>query len=503
VSATFPFGLKDIRTRASGGLYTESVVTENEVALWLESQGSKKSLGVVARRDNPLLEDFRGEGEPFRDGYVLKRCPTDHDNARALRRAVPWLEPAPLGLGTSAGFGDRLGLATPGHVRALQRALAKSPGAEISPIFAQQSIREMARTQRTPEEVMSDATWGAFQAGWRSPVGADADHLKTPEDIDACVDAGFTFFTIDPGEFVDDGTDAYGRAEIKARLELLPWDTLESSQADVASRYARDNFQLETRELEPGEEAVFRAAVKYGRAVAHVVEMSRYLETKGIPYELEVSVDETETPTNHVEHMYVARELERLGVRWISLAPRYVGRFEKGIDYIGDLEALRVDLDGHAEIARVLGPYKLSLHSGSDKFSVYPLIQELTRGMVHLKTAGTSYLEALRVVSRVEPKLFRDLAGFAFEHYPKDRASYHVSAESARIPDLASLADGQLPRLLDHTDVRQVLHVTFGSVLERFQSRIVAVLISHDEDYFEALENHFYGHLEPFVRGEG
>jgi hypothetical protein len=103
----------------------------------------------------------------------------------------------------------------------------------------------------------------------------------------------------------------------------------------------------------------------------------------------------------------------------------------------------------------------------------------------------------------VEPKLFRDLAGFAFEHYPKDKASYHVSAELALIPDLASLADGQLPRLLDHTDVRQVLHVTFGSVLERFQSRIVAVLISHDEDYFEALENHFYGHLEPFVRGEG
>jgi tagaturonate epimerase len=320
VSATFPFDLKDIRTRASAGLYTESVVAENDVALWLESQGSEKSLGVVARRDNPLLENFRGEGEPFRDGYVLKRCPTDHDNARAL-----------------------------------QRALARSPGSEISPVLAQQSIREMARTQRTPEEVMSDATWGAFQAGWRSPVAADADHLKTPKDIDACVDAGFTFFTIDPGEFVDDRTDAYGPAEIWARLELFPWDTLESSQADVASRYARDTFQLEMRELELGEEAVFRAAVKYGRAVAHVVEMSRYLETKDVPFELEVSVDETETPTNHVEHIYVAGELERLGVRWISLAPRYVGRFEKGIDYIGDLEALRVDLDGHAEIARVLG----------------------------------------------------------------------------------------------------------------------------------------------------
>jgi hypothetical protein len=62
-------------------------------------------------------------------------------------------------------------------------------------IFAQQSIREMARTRRTPEQVMDDATWGAFQAGWREPVGADADHLKTTDDVDRCCAAGFTFFT--------------------------------------------------------------------------------------------------------------------------------------------------------------------------------------------------------------------------------------------------------------------------------------------------------------------
>src|SRR6188474_3284010 len=84
-----------------------------------------------------------------------------------------------LGLRPSFGFGDRIGLATPGHVEAMRRA-----GAGIAPIYAQQSIREMARTHRTPEQVMSDALRGAEAAGWSGPQGADADHLKTPADVE-------------------------------------------------------------------------------------------------------------------------------------------------------------------------------------------------------------------------------------------------------------------------------------------------------------------------------
>ena len=89
-------------------------------------------------------------------------------------------------------------------------------------------------------------------------------------------------------------------------------------------------------------------------------------------FELEVSVDETEQPTSHAEHVYIASGLKRLGVKWVSLAPRFIGRFEKGVDYIGSVSAFENDIAGHAAIARQLGPYKLSLHSGSDKFSIYP-----------------------------------------------------------------------------------------------------------------------------------
>jgi hypothetical protein len=188
-----------------------------------------------------------------------------------------------------------------------------------------------------------------------------------------------------------------------------------------------------------------------------------------------------------------------LEVEWVSLAPRFVGSFEKGVDYIGDLGVLRADLAGHAAIARSLGPYKLSLHSGSDKFRVYPLIQEATDGLVHLKTAGTSYLEALRVAAQVDTALFREVVSFAREQYDRDRATYHVSADLARVPVPAALDDEDLPGLLDAFDARQVLHVTFGSTLAMFRPRLMQLLSTHENAYADALERHFVRHLAPFA----
>ena len=111
------------------------------------------------------LGGFEGErGE--RAGIAFLMGPTTTRNAAALREALPSLCPRAIGLGTSAGFGDRLGLATPGHARAL-----RAVGGAITPIFAQQSIREMTRTGRTPRVIIDDATWGAFEAGWvRTPT---------------------------------------------------------------------------------------------------------------------------------------------------------------------------------------------------------------------------------------------------------------------------------------------------------------------------------------------
>jgi tagaturonate epimerase len=187
-------------------------------------------------------------------------------------------------------------------------------------------------------------------------------------------------------------------------------------------------------------------------------------------------------------------------VSWVSLAPRFVGRFEKGVEFQGDLDLLKTDLFRHAEIARAMGPYKLSLHSGSDKFSVYPLLAEATRGLAHLKTAGTSYLEGLRVIAAMEPAFFRQILELSRLHYDSDRASYHVSADLKKVPHPGMLKDAELPGLLDQFDARQVLHVTFGTVLQQMGDRLKSVLKTHQEPYNQGIQRHFERHLRPLVR---
>ena len=162
------------------------------------------------------------------DGGFRLVAETTSENARALRSALPWLTPSRFGLHTSAGFGDRLGLATPGHVRALREV-----GAAINPVFAQQSIREMGRCGRTPSDVLDDATWGAFQAGWTNPVGGDADHLEALEDIDSTVAAGFVFYTLDPKAEVDGEAEHADAATIRQKVAELDWAGLDSDLATL------------------------------------------------------------------------------------------------------------------------------------------------------------------------------------------------------------------------------------------------------------------------------
>ena len=241
--------------------------------------------------------------------------------------------------------------------------------------------------------------------------------------------------------------------------------------------------------------------------MAHAAGLYRHLEdaARGRDFEVEVSVDETEIPTTHAQHVFIARELRRIGVRWVSLAPRYVGRFEKGVDYIGDVPAFEADLAVHAAIARTVvpgEPYKLSLHSGSDKFSIYPAFARQTQGLAHLKTAGTSYLEALRTISSLDADLFREIYAFARKRYEGDRASYHVSAQPDRAVAPDEVGDTDLPQILEQFDAREILHVTFGSVLKEadFRGRILGLLRGYPERYAADLEAHFVRHLQPFGR---
>jgi hypothetical protein len=480
-----------------------SLVAAGDAEYGLAQAEAGLQLAILAKSPD-LLSSFEGESSE-QSGQTLLLGPASPGNAAALRARLPWLKPRPLGLQTSAGLGDRLGLATPGHVRAV-----RAVGGGIAPIFAQQSIREMTRTGRTPQQVMDDATWGIFQEGWRGGVGADADHLKTTDDMDICLAVGFTFFTIDPGEHVDNRAETMTLSDLRAAADRLPSDL-----RPLASGLQSKSFDVEGRVIAFDEHTLLKAAVKYGRAVAHVAAMYQHLlqATGGWNCELEVSVDETELSTSHAEHIYIASELRRLGVHWVSLAPRYIGRFEKGADYIspsgqvGDATAFEADFAIHAAIARQFGPYKLSLHSGSDKFSVYPAAMRQTHGLVHLKTAGTSYLEALHTIAALDPDFFREIYVFARERYETDKVSYHVSAQLNRAPLPQDVTDADLPELLNQFDAREIFHVTFGSVLReqtadgslRFYDRFMGFLRANPEAYAANLECHFLRHLKPFA----
>jgi tagaturonate epimerase len=380
----------------------------------------------------------------------------------------------PISLAPSFGFGDRLGLATPGHITAVS-------GTKFAPIFAQQSVRENTRTGRTPQQVMDDAKRAVDVAKWESPWGADADHLKTLEDIPPFVEAGYTFFTVDPGEYVDNAADTDPLDLLRQKVADFNWDKFSALYRNQNDEQVWGQFN---------DELLMRAVVKYGKAIQHAASMFHRLSQMKDEFDFEVSVDETDSPTTPLEHFFIVNELTRLGARFTSLAPRFIGRFEKGVDYIGDLEALDVELAKHAAVTAHFGTYKLSLHSGSDKFSVYPLIAKHWGERIHVKTAGTSYLEALRVLAIYEPDLFLKIYSLGRQYYKTDRLTYHVSAKLEMLPD----AD-DLPLLLNDFHAREVLHVTFGSALAWFGAELKEALVKYETAYVEGLQAHFEKHL--------
>ena len=217
-----------------------------------------------------------------------------------------------------------------------------------------------------------------------------------------------------------------------------------------------------------------------------------------------MSVDETSSATRAHEHYFVAAELARLGVEVTSLAPRFVGDFEKGIDYVGDLDTFEDAFVDHTIIAEALGGYKLSIHSGSDKFSIYPVLGRHAGSHVHLKTAGTSYLEALRIPARHAPDFFREIVEFAFDRFEEDRATYHVTTDLSVVPAPTQVDDSALEEVyLDEDNGRQLLHITYGSVLSaqqdgtpRFRDRLFVLLNRHEEAHFEVLRDHFLRHIK-------
>ena len=389
-----------------------------------------------------------------------------------------------------------MGIASPGHLRLIK----KHP--DVRPVLAQQSIRELNLTGRNYQQVLNSATWAVFQEDYQNGFGADGDHLKTAPEVQMALDCGFTMITLDCSEHIDNNIPNFSAADLSARYANLP--------AEVRSKYENNylnrTFEVNGLSIRFSEMELQKTVLIYNQAIKHTITIYRdIIVPAGRTIDFEVSIDETVTSTSPTSHFLVAKELTESGVKVASLAPRFCGEFQKGIDYIGDLNRFETEFTEHVKIAAYFG-YKISVHSGSDKFSVFPAVGRLTGRRFHLKTAGTNWLEAMRIIAGKEPALFREIYAFALEHLPEAKKYYHISAEPGRVPALSSLSDAQLPQLLEHNDARQVLHITYGLILQAkdpggnyiFKDRFDRILFQYEGEYYQTLETHIGRHLRHF-----
>lgn len=456
-------------------LYERSIDAAAGTACAIVRRAGEKLLAVTGEK----MSAFSGE-----TSGKLKFCPLTVENARALHELLPYTRPrSHAGHKFTMGLGDRLGLATPGHIRAIA-------GYDVYPVFAQQSIRELTLTNRTFSEVIAAATFAVLQEGYKGGYGADGDHLKTEKEIGYAIASGCTMITLDCSEHIDIRAAAYTQAEVDAAYAALPEEVRGHYEATYLDKELPIIGSLSLSELK-------RIVLVFWKAILHAERCYQYIDAiKTADVDFEMSIDETRTITSPAEHYIVASELIAHGVHPVSLAPHFSGEFEKGIEYSGNLNDFARDFVAHQEIAEHFG-YKLSVHSGSDKFSVFSTVGRVTGCHVHVKTAGTNWLEAMRVVAKHDPALYRRAHKFALAHRAEAEKYYHVSTNPDEIPNIDLQNDAYLPEYLQLPASRQTIHIAYGLLLNEkwFRDAFFPFMAAHEEEYYAGLVSHIGRHL--------
>ena len=487
--------------------YCDSLETSKRRVYFMINQDGERRLLSVAPGNK--AHDGLTAGEVLNlDSFMVKVCLLTHENAGVIREIFGYTSPSVLGTKSAFGTGDRIGgaaSATPGHIRAAKNY-------DVAMFLAQQSVRENARTRRTFRQVLDDATWGVFQEGYKRQWGADADHLMDLVSMGQAVDAGFTMFTVDPSHCINDTPVNMGLEE--SRRTFLALFSTGKEAKKFMEKYLSISRKLtgptHTLKIEYHEEEVMRIAVQYLRAIRFTSDayaaITHHKGTTDIDFEM--SVDETSAPTTALAHYLIIRELRDAGVRLTSLAPRFDAGFEKGVDIRtnngrkpspADLKRFENNIKDHALIAREMGSYKLGVHSGSDKFTAYPIISRHTEGMFHVKTAGTSYLEAVKVIAKHDPSLYRQLHQHALETFELNRKTYHLTTNLANVPEARELNRAKVVEgLTENDDWRQVIHVAYGALLQKFGKRMIGILSENLEDYYQTVAQHIKLHLDGF-----
>jgi hypothetical protein len=369
----------------------------------------------------------------------------------------------------SFGVGDRFAHQAEAQLRAFLLALAN--GADVVPVW-NKSHREHVTVGSEPASVRAAADAAVRELGWTRPYHVDADHVRL-ETVDRFVTAS-DFFTIDVADWI-------GRT-----APLTAVGAFANRHADLIGRVEVPGIDAPYEITRP---EVERIAGKYLRAVEEAGRIYRYVAAAkgGGGFITEVSMDETDSPQTPPELLVILAVLAEEGVPVQTIAPKFTGRFNKGVDYVGDLaqfeKEFRDDLAVIAFAVRRFGlpaNLKLSVHSGSDKFSIYAPIRralaEFDAG-VHVKTAGTTWLE--EVIGLAEAggeglELAKEIYGKAYQKRDELCAPYAavIDIDPKRLPspdEVRGWSSEQFTAALRHDPncqefnphLRQLIHVGY------------------------------------------
>ena len=409
----------------------------------------------------------------------------------------------------SFGVGDRFAHQASAQLRAFFQ-LAEL-GVDVAPVW-NKSNREHTFVGSEPQSVYDQAKLAVQRLGWSRPWHVDADHIQlgTVDRFLGCSD----FFTIDVA-------DAIGKP---------------ASSADVDA-FIRRHPELVSKFELPGMDAAFSidvgfirsVATKYLNATRSAGEIYRYIANKKGKdnFIAEVSMDETDLPQTPPELLIILAALADESIALQTIAPKFTGRFNKGVDYVGDLAIFAKEFnDDLAVIQFAVKQYglpsslKLSVHSGSDKFSLYPIIRDAlhrTGAGVHVKTAGTTWLEELIGLAESDGDgllLVQEIYAYAIEHVDELCAPYAsvIDIDRKKLPSSQVVNEwpgADLAAAIRHiptdrrfnANIRQLLHVSF-KIAAKAGARYTDLLTRNEEIVSQQVTgNLLERHLKPlFIR---
>ncbi len=410
----------------------------------------------------------------------------------------------------SFGMGDRF--AHQGRAQLGACVLAAKLGAEIVPVW-NKSNREHTLIGTEPSSLRAEADAAVKALGWKKPYHVDADHIRL-ETVDRFI-APSDFFTIDVADSIGKPADP---KSVKAFVDRHP---------ELAGKIIIPNI---ARPFETTRADVERIAGKYLLAVQDAGKIYRHIAQAkgGANFITEVSMDETDSPQTPPELLIILAALADEKIPIQTIAPKFTGRFNKGVDYVGDVKQFEKEFNEDlAVIAFAIKQYglpaslKLSVHSGSDKFSIYAPIRRALKKFnagLHLKTAGTTWLE--EVIGLAEAggdglALAKEIYSDALDHVDELCAPYAtvIDIDRKKLPakeTVSGWTSEQYVSALRHDQknkafnpsFRQLLHVGFKIAAKKGE-RYLNALKKHEAVIAKNVTgNLFERHMKPLLLGE-